>query len=76
MQLNIHQAKTHFSRLIDQTLEGQEVVISRAGKPVVRLVPYQTPEAPRCPGAWKGKVKMAKNFNAPLPKAVLKNFEG
>lgn len=68
MQVNIHEAKTQLSRLLEELSEGrlQEVIIAKAGKPVARLIPY-TAEAsgPRGPGLLKGKIWMAPNFDAP-----------
>jgi prevent-host-death family protein len=60
---NIHDAKTHFSELVAEVEQGGEVVIARAGKPVARLVPYETPQ-PRKPGLLKGKIWMAPDFDA------------
>ena len=66
--INMHDAKTHFSRLIERVQRGEEVVIAKAGKPVVRLLPYTTgPAKPRKGGQWKGLVRVGENFDAPLP---------
>ena len=63
---NIHEAKTHFSRLIERALDGDEVIVAKAGKPLIRLVAIP-PEAPRQPGCAKGLVSyMAEDFDAPL----------
>jgi prevent-host-death family protein len=65
---NVHEAKTHFSKLLAQVLRGEEVVIAKAGKPVARLSPFTpTDAAPRTPGLDKGKVTIAADFDAPLP---------
>lgn len=61
--VNIHQAKTNLSKLIANFLEGQEVVIAKAGKPVAKLVAYKEKLKNRKPGLWKGKVWMSKDFN-------------
>jgi prevent-host-death family protein len=62
---NIHEAKTHFSRLVDRAAAGEEIIIGKAGKPVARLGPYQEAAKPvRRPGAWRGKVKIRSGFNA------------
>jgi prevent-host-death family protein len=74
MIVNIHDAKTHFSRLVDRVAKGEEIVIGRAGKPVARLVPYEPTHARRVPGAWKGKVKLAADFDT-TPDAVIDAFE-
>jgi len=61
--INIHQAKTNLSRLIEKTLSGEDVIIAKAGKPVAKLVPYKKTLKPRKPGLWKGKVWMSDDFN-------------
>ncbi len=70
---NIHEAKTQLSKLIEKVLEGEEVVISKAGKPLVKMVAYQVNREPRKPGNWQGKVKMSEDFDE-LPEEVLKLF--
>lgn len=72
---NIYAAKTHLSQLIEQALNGEEVIIGKAGKPMVRLVPYQTETKARQPGYWQGKVHMQKDFDT-LPKAISDAFKG
>ena len=68
---NIHDAKTHFSRLVERVAGGEEIVIGRAGKPIARLVPYKEPlAAKRKPGAWKGKLWISPRF-AKLDKGKL-----
>ena len=64
---NIHEAKTHFSKLLERVLTGEEVIIAKAGKPIARLLPYnkETP-APRVPGIDKGKVIINPEFDDPL----------
>ena len=65
---NIHEAKTHFSKLLERVLRGEEVVIAKAGKPVARLLPFTHKDAtPRKPGIDKGKVIIQPDFDAPLP---------
>jgi prevent-host-death family protein len=64
MQVNIHEAKTHLSRLLEKVQAGEEITISKAGKPVARLVPYKELKPPkRKPGAWKGKIWVSPNFD-------------
>jgi prevent-host-death family protein len=64
MQVNIHEAKTNFSRLVERAAAGEEIVIGKAGKPVAKLVPYTPPKPPkRKPGAWKGKVWISPDFD-------------
>ena len=76
IKVNIHQAKTQFSRLIELAAGGEEIIIAKAGKAVARLVPYQPKGAVRRPGAMRGKIRIKKNFDAPLPKELLGAFEG
>lgn len=62
--VNIYQAKTEFSRLIARVEQGERIVISRSGRPVARLVPYAPEGTTRHPGAWKGRVAIAPDFDA------------
>ena len=73
-QVNVHEAKTHLSRLLARVEAGEEVLISRAGQPVARLVPARRPRGRRRPGRFVGKGRIADDFNAPLPSAVLAEF--
>ena len=61
--VNIHEAKTHLSRLVERIEAGEEIVIARAGRPVARLVPYRARTRPRTPGAWRGLVRLAPDFD-------------
>ncbi len=70
---NIHEAKTHLSRLVERAEAGEEVVIARAGKPVARLVPFKERRGPRRPGVWRGKVRIAPDFDE-LPPDLLEAF--
>ena len=63
---NIHEAKSSLSKLIELAIAGEEIIIAKAGKPVVKLVAYQ-PQKERGPGAWKGKVVMSDDFNEEDP---------
>lgn len=72
--VNIHAAKTHFSRLVERAAEGEEIVIARAGKPVARLGPFRVVSKPRQPGIMRGRIVIAKDFDAPLPKRLLNAF--
>lgn len=74
--VNIHEAKTHFSRLVDAAASGEEIVIAKAGRPAARLVPMERVKATRRFGGLKGKVRIAEDFDAPLPDEVLAAFEG
>jgi prevent-host-death family protein len=65
---NVHDAKTHFSKLLERVLNGEEVVIAKAGKPVARLLPFVAEDvSPRIPGIDKGKVTIMPDFDQPLP---------
>ena len=74
--INIHTAKTHFSRLVERAARGEEIVIARAGRPLARLVPLASPGRRRRLGLLKGKIRIAANFDAPLPAKVLREFYG
>jgi prevent-host-death family protein len=74
--VNIHEAKTTLSQLLEAVLAGEEVVISKAGTPLARLIPYQEQKIPRTPGLWKGRVTMAEDFDEPLPPEILDGFLG
>ena len=72
--MNIHEAKTHFSKLLAEVESGREVVITRAGRPVAKVVPYRPPSR-RVPGGWEGRVRMADDFDAP-DESLIAAFEG
>lgn len=74
-QVNIHEAKTHLSRLLARLNDGEEIVIARAGRPVARLVPIVQQPLRRKPGSARGKLTIAPDFDAPLPEPVLQSFE-
>lgn len=74
MQINVQEAKAQLSRLLDAALAGEEVIIAKAGKPVVRLLPIAMQK--RTPGAAAGKARLTDAFFEPLPEAVLQGFEG
>ncbi|HLA24289.1 MAG TPA: type II toxin-antitoxin system Phd/YefM family antitoxin [bacterium] len=67
MRVNIYEAKTHLSRLIERVEQGEEVIIARAGRPVARLVPVRRRPGPRKPGSAKGQIRIRPDFDAPLP---------
>jgi len=73
--VNIQQAKTHLSRLVEEASEGEEIVIAKAGRPRVRLVPCEPERSPRPLGGWAGKVWIAADFDE-TPKTVIDLFEG
>jgi prevent-host-death family protein len=72
---NIHEAKTHFSRLVERAAAGEEIIIGKAGKPVARLVPYTKPKSKRQPGSMKGKIKILPGFDD-ADKEIEKMFYG
>lgn len=74
MKINMRDARAQLSRLVDAALLGEEVIITRAGKPSVRLVPLVEP--PRQPGAAKGKVALTPAFFPPLPDDELRGWDG
>jgi prevent-host-death family protein len=74
--VNIHEAKTHLSRLLEDVAAGAEVVIAKAGKPVARLVPVDAIPRPKRLGLLRGRIKVPADFNAPLSPAELAEFEG
>ncbi len=73
--INIHEAKTHFSKLIELAFKGEEVVICKSGRPIARLVKYQRDDKPRKLGCWKGKVRIAEDFDD-LPASLAAAFRG
>ncbi len=75
MQVNIHEAKTQFSRLVEQALSGEEIIIARSGKPLLKLVPLAAPPQARTPGLSRGKIWIAEDFDAPLTEAIMQEFE-
>jgi prevent-host-death family protein len=74
MLVNIHDAKTHFSKIINQVLNGEDIVIAKGGKPLVRLTPYSSEPEFRHGGQFKGLIKVSDDFNDPLPDEILKLF--
>lgn len=74
--VNIYDAKTRLSQLVDKAAAGEDVVVSRNGKPLVRLTRLTPPKRPIKFGLLKGKVTIAADFDAPLPDEVLAGFEG
>jgi prevent-host-death family protein len=65
--VNIHEAKTHFSRLLERVMKGEKIIIAKAGKPMAVLIPLSEPPAQRIPGNDAGKVIISSDFDAPLP---------
>ena len=76
MEVNIHEAKTHLSRLLQRVVLGEEITISKAGVPVARLVPVRRSEGKRPLGLFKGEIWIADDFDGPLPPDILAGFLG
>ena len=74
-QVNVHEAKTHLSRLLERVEAGEEIVVARAGKPVAKLVPYERRSPKDVRGIWKGRVWIADDFDD-TPEEVIRAFEG
>jgi prevent-host-death family protein len=74
--VNIHEAKTHLSRLVDEVAAGAEIIIAKAGKPMARLAPISAPARKKQLGLLKGKIKVPDDFNAPLDDDTIAAFEG
>lgn len=75
MLVNIHEAKTHLSRLVQRAAQGEEIIIGKAGVPVAMLVPYRAGTAARTPGIWRGQVRIAPDFDE-LPAEISAAFRG
>ena len=73
--VNIHEAKTHLSRLLGRVERGEEIVIARAGRPVARLLPLVSPKEERLLGLDRDTMNIASDFDAPLPDDLLAEFE-
>jgi prevent-host-death family protein len=74
-QVNLHEAKTHLSRLVDRAASGEEIVIAKSGRPVAKLVPFDRDRTPRQFGTMRGLIKVTDDFDAPLPAEVLLLFQ-
>jgi prevent-host-death family protein len=74
MEVNIHEAKTHLSKLLERVALGEEVVIAKAGTPVAKLVPIATKQKTRKIGSAKGEFVVPDDFNDPLPTEVEDSF--
>ena len=73
---NLYEAKSSLSRLVDRAAAGEEIIIAKAGKPMAKLIALSRRGKRRTPGGWKGRVVIARNFDAPLPAAIRAAFEG
>lgn len=74
--VNIYDAKTRLSQLVDKAAAGEDVVVSRNGKPLVRITRLESPKRRIRFGLLKGKLSIPEDFDAPLPEDVLTGFEG
>jgi prevent-host-death family protein len=73
--VNIYDAKTRLSELVDRAAAGEEIIIAKAGRPSARLVPLRFVREERAPGRWSGKVKIAADFDGAIPN-VQSAFDG
>lgn len=73
--VNIYEAKTHFSKLVERALAGEEVVIAKAGRPVAKIIAYRETRTPRIPGGWEGRVRLHEDFDE-LPEELAAAFKG
>lgn len=74
--VSLYEAKTQLSRLVDRAAAGEEIVIAKSGRPRARLMPLEDTRPMRVPGKGKGRWRVGKDFDAPLPDAVHEDFEG
>lgn len=74
--VNMFEAKTHLSKLVEMAEHGEDVIIARAGKPVARLTQLKPEKKPIVFGLLKGKLHVADDFDSPLPEDILRDFEG
>lgn len=74
-QVNLYQAKTHLSQLVDEAASGTEIIIAKAGKPMVRLVPIEPARAHRPRGLARGQFHVGPDFDAPLPEDMLAPYQ-
>jgi prevent-host-death family protein len=76
MEINVHEAKTNFSKLLQRVALGEEITIAKAGVPVAKLVPVRAAEGKRPLGFYRGQIWMAEDFDGPLPDDILAAFYG
>jgi prevent-host-death family protein len=74
--INIHEAKTNLSRIVENVARGEGVILAKAGKPMARLLPLEVQKRAIRFGVLKGKITIPDDFDAPLPDEVLDSFEG
>ena len=73
-QVNLHEAKTHLSRLVERAARGEEIIIAKSGKPVAKLVPFDRVLTPRPLDTMRGLIYVPDDFDTPLPPEVLAAF--
>jgi prevent-host-death family protein len=71
---NVHDAKTHLSRILERVAQGEEIIIAKSGRPVAKLVRLAV--EPRKPGRLKGRIRVGADFDEPLPDEILAAFRG
>ncbi len=74
--INLYDAKTNLSALVDRAAAGEEIIIAKSGRPLARLMPLETVTAPRRPGLLKGEIVIGPDFDAPLPEEIAQGFLG
>ncbi len=74
-QFNIYEVKTHLSALVEQAHNGETIIIAKSGKPWAKIIPFDTPKKHFKFGTMKGKIKIAGDFNDPLPDNIIQSFE-
>jgi len=74
--VNLYEAKSRLSALVERAAAGEEIIIAKAGHPRARLVPFACVKQPREPGGWEGRVWIADDFDEPLPPDILEAFTG
>ena len=75
LTINIHQAKIHFSRLIEKAAAGEEIIIAKAGKPIAKLVPLHSAPSARSLGIFQGQLNVPEDFDAALPMEMVLQFQ-
>jgi antitoxin (DNA-binding transcriptional repressor) of toxin-antitoxin stability system len=76
MEVNVHEAKTNFSKLLQRVVLGEEIIIAKGGVPIAKLVRFVGKKPKRELGLYRGQIWMADDFNAPLPDDILAGFLG
>ena len=74
--VDLYDAKTNLSQLVERAAAGEEIIIAKAGRPLARLVPLQVRTEPRVPGLLKGKIRIGPDFDDPLPDDIARAFRG